>query len=150
VPNPPADKELRQVTIDKAYWPRAKDLPPDVRAAANELIQVQPPEYVGDNRFFVHCTEWLEDAGDYLQYKLFMWRADRRLVLRAKGRPDVPCEVSMNFYTHRSKNLCELEVVIPSADYAKMASGVAYTLHPANSKMEYQWRVRDGLTLTRE
>jgi RNA polymerase sigma factor (sigma-70 family) len=152
-PNPPADRELRRVTIDRAYWPHAKDAPAEVRAMVNKMaraeMQVGLPARVGDNRFFVHCTEWLEDAGDYLQYKLFMWGADRRLVLRAKGRPDVPCEVSMNFYTHRSKSLCELEVVIPAAEYARMAAGVAYTLHPVNGNKGYEWRVREGLTLTR-
>jgi hypothetical protein len=146
VPNPPAEKDLRRVTIDKVYWPHAKDAPAEVRAMVNRMDGLAGPTA---HRFFVHCVEWLEDAGDYLQYKLFMWRADRRLVLRAKGRPDVACEVSMNFYTHRSRKLCELEVVIPSAEYARMAAGVAYTLHPLNGKDGYPWRVREGLTLTR-
>jgi hypothetical protein len=149
IPNPPGDKELTRVTIDKAYWPHSKDSPPEVRAMVNQADAAAGPIGAPD-RFFIHCSEWLEDAGDYLQYKLFMWRADRRLVLRAKGRLDVSCEVSMNFYTHHSRNLCELEVVIPWREYAKMARGVAYTLHPANGKKGYEWRVRDGLTLTRE
>jgi hypothetical protein len=147
VRNPPADKELKRVTIDKAYWPEAKDAPPEVTAMVNAADST--PAGPTAHRFFVHCAEWLEDAGDYLQYKLFMWRADRRLVLRAKGHPDLSCEVSMNFYTHHSRNLCELEVVIPSADYVKMASGVAYTLHPVNSKKGYEWLVKEGLTIGR-
>jgi hypothetical protein len=104
----------------------------------------------GSGRFFVHCEEWLENAGDYLQYKLFMLRADTTFVLRAKGQPDVTCQLSKNFYTDRFRNLCELEVAIPAAEYAKMASGVAYTLHPANAKEGYEWRVRDSVTVTRE
>jgi hypothetical protein len=143
VPNPPADKELRQVTIGKAYWPESDGTPKEIR----ELGWGKQP---GSGRFFVHCEEWLENAGDYLQYKLFMRRADTSFVLRAEGQPDVPCQVSMNFYTHRSRNLCELEVVIPAADFARMARGVAYTLHPANEKKNYQWKVRDGVKLTRD
>ncbi len=152
VPNLPADKELKRVTIDRTYWAEAKDAPPEVRAMAR---QQQGGDDHGvfrsrEGRFYVHCVEWLENAGDYLKYKLFMQRADRRFVLRAKGQPDVPCHISMNFYTHPSRKLCELELVIPAADYAKMASRVAYTLHPANDKNGYEWKVGDGMKLTRE
>src|SRR5262249_20286005 len=73
VPNP----ELKQVTIGKAYWPEAKDAPQEIR----ELKWGKPPE---SGRFFVHGEEWLEDAGDYLQYKHFMQRSDRRLLLPAQ------------------------------------------------------------------
>jgi hypothetical protein len=153
VPNPPADHELKQVTIDKAYWPDAKDAPDEVRKMANLALGDNMELHLqlgGDRRFYIHCREWLDNAGDYLQYKLFMRRADRRLVLRAKGQPDVACQISMNFYTNHSENLCELEVVIPAAEYARMAKSVAYTLHPLNGKQGFEWRVREGLTLTRE
>jgi hypothetical protein len=143
VPNPPAAREHRQVTIGKAYWPESKVAPAEIR----ELKWGKEP---GSGRFFIHCNEWLEDSGDYLQYKLFMLRADRRLVLRAKGQPDVSCRISMNFYTRRSRQLCELEVVIPPADYAQMTRGVAYGLQPLNAKKGYEWRVGDGLTVVRE
>jgi hypothetical protein len=142
VPNPPSDKEHKLVTIDKVYWAEAKDAPAEVR-------QMPSGAEPGGGRFFIHCAEWLENAGDYLQYKLFMRRADTSFVLRAKGQPDVSCQISMNFYTDRSRNLCELELVIPAAAYGKMASGVAYSLHPVNGKKGYEWTVRDGLTLTR-
>jgi hypothetical protein len=143
VPNPPAEPELKQVTIAKAYWPESKDAPAEIR----ELRWGKEP---GSGRFFVHCEEWLPDAGDHLQYKLFMRRADRNFVLRAKGRPDVPCQVSMNFYTNRSRNLCEVEVVIPPAEYARMASGLAYSLHPVNGRQGYEWKVREEVRLTRQ
>ncbi len=143
VANPPADKEHKRVTIDKAYWQEARDAPAEIR----ELRWSKEP---GSGRFFVHCEEWLENAGDYLQYKLFMRRSDRRFVLRAKGQPDVSCQMSMNFVAGGPRKLRELEVIIPAADYPKMAKGAAYTLHPANGKRGYEWKVRDGLTVTRE
>jgi RNA polymerase sigma factor (sigma-70 family) len=156
VPNPPAEQELKQVTIDKAYWPDAKDAPDEIRkihrdmlADGNDPAAALIVQAMAGQRFYIHCREWLENAGDYLQYKLFMRRADTNFVLRAKGQPDVPCQISMNFYTHRSRNLCELEVAIAAAESAKMASGVAYSLHPQNGKKGYEWKVRDGLTLTR-
>ncbi len=143
VPNPPADKEHKQITIVKAYWPEAKDSPAEIR----ELKWSKPP---GSGRFFVHCEEWLDNAGGYLQYKLFMLRSDRSFVLRAKDQPDVSCELSMNFFTLNSRNLRELEVIIPAADYAKMTKSVAYTLHPVNGKTGHEWKVRNGLSVTRE
>ena len=143
LPNPPADdKEHKRVTISKAYLQDSKDAPAEIRALKWSLDP-------GAGRFFVHCDEWLENAGDYLQYKLFMRRADRNFVLKAKGQRDVACQISMNFYTYHSENLCELEVIIPPAEYAKMARDVEYTLHPVNAVKEFVWKVRDGVTVTR-
>jgi hypothetical protein len=142
VPNPPAAKEHKRVTITRAYWPESKGAPAEVR----ELHWSKP---AGSGRFFVHCQEWFEGAGEYLQYKLFLLRADPGLVLRAKGRPEVACRISKNFYTYASRKLCELEVIIPPAEYAKMAEGVEYTLQPANGKQEYRWEVGQGVMLTR-
>jgi hypothetical protein len=139
VPNP----GLTRVTIAKAYWPEAKDAPKVIR----ELRWGKPK---GSGRFFVHGEQWLEDAGGYVQYKLFMKRGDRNFVLRAKSQPDVSCQITMNSYTDPSRDLRELEVVIPAAEYAKMAKGLPYTLHPVNGTKGHEWTVRDGVTLTRE
>jgi hypothetical protein len=143
VPNPPADKELKQVTIAKAYWPEAEAAPAEIR-------QLRWSKEPGSGRFFVHCEEWLQDAGDYLQYKRFMRHSDRNFVLKAERRPDVPCRVSMNFVTQLSRNLCELEVAIAAAEFAKMAKGVDYTVHPANGTKGYAWKVREGVKLMRD
>ncbi|HJZ92016.1 MAG TPA: sigma-70 family RNA polymerase sigma factor [Gemmataceae bacterium] len=143
LPNPPADdKEHRRVTISKAYQQDSKDAPAEIRALRWSVEQ-------GAGRFFVHCDEWLENAGDYLQYKLFMRRADRNFALKAKGQRDVACQISMNFYSYRGQKLCELEVIIPPAEYARMAKDVEYTLHPVNGIKGYEWKVRDGVTVTR-
>jgi hypothetical protein len=147
VSNPSADAELKEVTISKAYWADSPDAPEMVRGSgAGTGLGFDD----GSHRFFIHCDEWLENAGDYLQYKLFMRRADRKFVLRAKDHPDMACEVSMNFYTHRSKGVCELEVVIPSAEYSKIAFGVEYALMPVNEREGYRWKVLDGVPLKRE
>ena len=31
-----------------------------------------------------------------------------------------------------------------------MAKGIAYTLEPVNSKKDYRWQVRDGVTISRD
>jgi hypothetical protein len=143
LPNPPADKEHRELTIAKAYWPESGAAPPAIR-------DLRWGKETGSGRFFVHCEEWLENAGDYLQYKLFMRRADPTFVLRASGQPDVACRISMNLVTDSTKDLRELEVIVPPAEYGRMARGVPYTLHPANGKKGYAWKVRKGVSLTRE
>jgi hypothetical protein len=79
VPNPPADQEHKLVTIDKAYWPDAKDAPAEIRQieerrlreielARNENLALWP-NLEPDRRFYVHCREWLGNAGEYLQVK---------------------------------------------------------------------------------
>ena len=107
------------------------------------------PAGLGDNQLMIHCDEWFPDR-DHLQYKVFMYRADPELVFRAKGRPDVKARVEMGFITNPSTGLREILVTIPSAEYAKMAKGTPYTLHPVNGKAGYAWKVKDGLTFTRE
>jgi len=61
LPNPPA-KEHKCLTLTKVYWPDAKDSPEAVR----NFRSGSPPE---SGRLFVHVEEWLDNAGDYLQYK---------------------------------------------------------------------------------
>ncbi len=142
VPNPPvAAYEHTQVTLEKAYWPDSKDAPTMIR----DLRSGTQP---GGACFFVHCREWLENARH--QYRLFMSRADRNFILRAKGQPDVLCHLSMSSVTSRSRSIRELEMVIPPAEYAKMAKGVAYALQPVNAVKDYAWKVRDGLAITRQ
>jgi hypothetical protein len=143
VPNPPAENEHTRVTIDRVYWPHRRDALPEVRQAPSGAQK-------GGAAFYVHCKEWLENAGDWLQYKLFMRRADVKFALRAKDQPDVACGISMSFIAGGSQKLRELEVVIPPAEYAKMKQGVAYTLHPVNGRPGYEWRVDDGVTVQRQ
>ena len=56
----------------------------------------------------------------------------------------------MSFTTSSTENLCEMELVVPAEEYSKMAKGVAYTLQPINAVKEYLWKVRDGLSLSRQ
>jgi hypothetical protein len=143
LPNPPAGNEHKQITIDKAYWRDAKDAP-------QEIKELNWSREAGAGYFFIHCQEWLDDAGDYLQYKLFMRRADKDLVLRAKGQPEVPCRISTNSVAGGPQKLRELEVIIPPAALAKMAQSVPYALEPMNSSKAYTWKVGQDVALVRE
>ena len=141
IPNPPADFELHLVTITKAYRLDSPEAPAEVQKARRNVVP--------DGSFYIHCLEWLEDAGGWSQYKLFMQRADLTFLLRAEGHPDVSCRISGNSYSGRSPDLCELELVVPPDEYAKMVPDLAYTIHPVNGKEGYRWQVSDGVTITR-
>jgi hypothetical protein len=144
VANPPADKEHRHLTIGKVYWHDSKETPAVVRAT--------PPRDVpaGAGRLFLHGEEWFADAGDYLQYRLFLGRADPNFLLRAPGQPEVKGRLSSWYITQASQDVREMELIVPATEYARMAKGVAYTLHPVNAGTEYRWKVKDGLTIIRQ
>jgi hypothetical protein len=142
VSNPPVETfDHKQITIDSAYWPESKGAPQMVR-------DIQSAAQPGGRCFWIHCREWLENAGGYLQYQRFMSRADKNFILQAKGRQDVRCRLSLSDVAGGAEKLRELEVVISPAEYAKMVEGMAYTLHPVNAAKGYLWKVRDGLTIT--
>jgi hypothetical protein len=141
VPNPPAT-EHKRLRVDRLYWADAADAPESVRASRTGAKS-------GSGRLFAHVEEWFDDAGDYLQYKPFLKKADGNFVLRAKGKPDVPCRVSGSFITSGSEKLRDFEIVIPPEEFAKMARGVAYTLHPSAADKEYAWAVKPELRITR-
>jgi hypothetical protein len=142
VPNPPA-AEHKRLTVGKAYWLGSKETPAIVRDSTSA-----PQD--GSGRLYVRGEEWLADAGDYLQYKAFLWRADTEFVLKAKGQPDVKARVTGNFITYISEKVRDMEVVVAADEMKKMEKGVAYTLHPVNGKKGYEWKVGDGVTVTRE
>jgi hypothetical protein len=143
VPNPPS-KEHKHITITRIYWAEAPDTPELLRRSAAGHSARD-----GAVRLFIHGDEWWDNAGDYLQYRVFLQRVDRHLVFRAKGHPDVKGEVMQSFFTNASAKQREIEVAIPPAEYARMVKGVAYTLHPVNGVAGYAWKVKEGLTVTR-
>jgi Transglutaminase-like superfamily len=143
VQNPPA-KEHKQITITHAYWADAADTPDDLRQSAARHTAAD-----GSPRFFIHGDEWWDDAGDYLQYKVFMQQVDRQFVLRAKDQPEVKATVTMSFFTNASTKLREMEVAIPKEEYAKMVKGVTYSLNPVNGVKGYEWRVKEDVRLSK-
>jgi hypothetical protein len=143
VPNPPV-REHHHITITRAYWTDAPDAPEDVRQWA-----AQHRASDGRARLYIHGDEWWDDAGDYLQYRVFLDKVDKHLVLRAPGRPDVRASVTGSFFTSASSKLRDMEVAIPPEEYGKMVRDVPYTIHPVNGVPGYRWRVKDGVTITR-
>jgi hypothetical protein len=143
VENPPPDtKDHKVITISKAYWLESKDAPEMIRQKA-----ARPKD--GEAHLYVHGEEWFPDQ-DHLQYRKFISRTDKSFVLRAEGHPDIKAEMQLSFWTHAPIDLRDILIVIRKEEFAKMAQGVAYTLHPANSVAEYKWKMKEGLTITRD
>jgi hypothetical protein len=141
VPNPSV-QEHKAITITRAYWLESKETPEVIRTGAR-----RPKE--GEGHLYLHADEWFADRGK-MQYVAFLKQVDRNFVFRAKGQPDVRGHVQHSFWSDGSVNLREILLVVPKGEYARMAKGVAYTIHPVNATAGHQWKVKDGLTITRE
>jgi hypothetical protein len=139
--NAPAEEHMT-ITITKAYWLESKDTPAVIRQGAR-----RPKE--GEGHLYLHADEWFADQGKE-QYLPFLKQVDRSFVFRAKGQPDVKGQVQLSFWADGRTGLREILLVVPKSEYAKMAKGVIYTVHPVNATEGYQWKVKDGLTITRE
>jgi hypothetical protein len=74
---------------------------------------------------------------------------DRAFVLRAAGQPDVKGSIVLSFFSGRADQLREIRLVMAPDEYARMVTGVAYTLHPVNAQPAYAWQVKKEVTLTR-
>jgi Transglutaminase-like superfamily len=135
-------KEHKHITIDRVYWADAKDAPAQARAMPSSA---QP----GGGRLWIHGVEWFGDVG-YVQYKEFMQRVDKNFVLSANGHPEIPCKLSMSYVTDPNADVRDMEVTIAPEGYGKMVRGVAYSLRPVNAVKDYQWRAKEGLSLTLE
>ena len=75
-------EEERKVTIGTRNC-RLAALRSFFRFVAKEVREMAEGPGPEGGRFYIHGEEWFDKAGDYLQYKLFMLRTDRRFVLRA-------------------------------------------------------------------
>jgi hypothetical protein len=141
IPNPPVE-EHKAITITKAYWLESKDTPEVIRQGAR-----RPKD--GEGHLYLHAHEWFANQ-DKMQYLTFLKQVDRNFVFRAKGQPDVKGQVQLSFWADGGTALREILLVVPKSEYARMAQGVAYTIHPVNAVAGYQWKVNDVVTITRE
>jgi hypothetical protein len=139
----PETREHRSLTISRAYW--ADD--PD----AHELIKGTKWLFRtdGSRSILIHADEWFDD-GPGPQYRPFLEAAGKDFLLKADGRPDVRARTTTSSITWHSRNLHEIEVLIPPEEYAKMALGVEYTLAPPRDVAGYQWKLKGQVTLPKK
>jgi hypothetical protein len=97
----------------------------------------------------MHGEEWFADETGS-QYRPFLESAGKEIVLRAGKHPVVHGRITTSSITWHSRDLHEIEVLIPREEYARMEPGVEYTLAPQNGETGYQWETKGKVTITRK
>jgi hypothetical protein len=141
VDNPPFP-EHTQITLDRAYWFDSPDTPRFI------LEGVTHDANDASGRVLAHGEEWFDDQ-DHRQYGAFVQEAGKTFRFRAPGRPDVTGIASGSYYAHPPEGAREFEIVIPPAEFAKMAPGVEYTITPANEAPGLAWKTKGRLAIKR-
>jgi len=139
----PELKEHRAITISRAYWANAADAPADVKSA-KWLFRND-----GAGRLFIHGDEWFDDQ-PWQQHKAFYQAAGKEFLFKADGHPDVRGRITMaSIIGPTQSGIREMEILIPTAEYAKMTAGIEYTLTPRNEVAGYEWKTKGRVTITK-
>ena len=132
-------KEIKIAHIKGLYWQGDERIPEGSR------------NLFGDrNHFIISIEEWMAGQ-DHRQLNTFQEKAVFRFLLQVSGHDDV--QITEKDF----KGTCSsgggafqgFVVGLPSAELAKLASGVAYTLVPVEQREEYAWQVNVGVQLVR-
>jgi hypothetical protein len=122
-------EDLTNLTIVKAFWyadrPPGHDMTALDDASGHVFVQVK-------------------ETGDLADYKPFYDVVDKEFVLHAEGQPDVPVRAERGYW---GSGVFYLRIE-PEA-LGTMAEGAAYALVPRNGVAECQWKIADGVALTR-
>jgi len=142
IDNPEAH-EHRALTITKAYW--ADD--PDAHATIKESKWLFHTD--GSRSILVHGEEWFADLSGP-QYRPFLEAAGKDFLFHADNHPDIRGRITTSSITWHSRDLHEIEILIPAAEYARMQPGALYTLTPAKDVAGYQWKTTGRVTITKK
>jgi hypothetical protein len=130
---------LREATISRLYW---YDDPQRDPALSTNL---GAPD--GAGFFFAHIDAGASDAAnDWME---FFREADKRFVLRAEGREEIPARALIKYWVNSERDVNDFILRIEPADYARMQSGAPYTLlwMPAGDGLA--WRIAEGVAITK-
>jgi hypothetical protein len=130
------------LTISSACW--ADD--PKAHATIKESKWLF--HHDGSRSLLVHAEEWLDDESGS-QYRPFLEAAGKEFLFKADGRQDVHGRVTTSSITWHSRNLHEIEVLIPRDEFAKLAPGVEYALTPPDDVAGYAWKTKGRVTITK-
>jgi hypothetical protein len=131
-------REHKQITLSSIYWYNAADAP--------EIATRSIDSDDGQGHLLAHADEWF-DEDDYHQYRRFLERVDRSILLKAPGHPTIKATVIGS--VTQPGGVHEFNLLINKANYAHMAGRVSYSIEAVNAKPDYKWRLSSGLTITR-
>ncbi len=131
--SPEQMSDLSYLTINKAYWFHSKERP--------TWISEDEVEQGKDGHILIHIEEWPDDM---LQtYERFYYAVDKTFMLKAEGHQDVEAEAERGCWNQ------EFYLRISQEEYEKMVRNIPYTLQPVNQVPQYQWKVKQGVTITK-
>ena len=139
----PEVREHRALTISRAYW--ADD--PEAHDTIKETKWLSHSD--GSRSLLLHGEEWLDDESGP-QYRPFLEAAGKEFLFKADGHPDVHGRITTSSITWHSRNLHEIELLIPREEYARMEPGVEYTLAPPNDVAGYEWKTKGKVAIMRK
>jgi len=126
----------KTLTVSRAYWY-------DDPAKAAKVVTKQKLD-PATGQMLIHLDELLPGSS---HYRRFVEHAPPDLVLRAKGKPDVPARVVPRIWC--DGEIRELALEIAPTAFATMARGARYELIAPPEKNGYRWRIAEGVGITR-
>ncbi|MCI0588259.1 MAG: transglutaminase domain-containing protein [Planctomycetes bacterium] len=126
-PKPKAD-----VTIARAVWSDAAEIPEEIRKA-----------FSGDRPVLLCRVAEKKDAAEL---KEFTSRADLRFFLEAEGQPTLKVGADVGSVTSGA-DLAWVVVRLGPADWEGLAADVGYRLRPQNARPGSRWAVADGVVV---
>jgi hypothetical protein len=132
-------KEIKVAHINGLYWQGDEKIPEGVRGL-----------FGNKDHFLISIEEWMAGQ-DHRQLNAFQEKAVFRFLLQTPGHDDIQItEKHFQGTCSSGRGVFQGFVVgLPSAELAKLASGVAYTLVPVDQRQEYAWQVKSGVQLVR-
>ena len=73
--------------------------------------------------------------------------AGKEFLFQADGHPDVRGKITTGSIVGHTDH--ELIIAIPPEEYARMDSGVEYTLTPRNEVPGYEWKIKGRVTIAK-
>jgi hypothetical protein len=136
----PEEEELRQLTIERAYWYDSPQRPAGVSMSLDDRTTA--------GHVLVHVREGRAEEGKS-QYQDFYDRVAKDFVLRAGGHDDVPLHATRGYFVNPERGIQEFYLRIEPAPLERMARDLPYTLIASNNDSGMRWVVAEGVTLTR-
>jgi hypothetical protein len=131
---------LREATIGRIYWYD------DPRRDPKLTTGLGKPD--GAGFFFAH----IEGGGKSTPGRAWMefWRAaDKRFVLRARGREDIPAQGIQKYWIDGDRGINDFILRIEPADFARMEPLVEYELVWNGQDQALRWNVAKGASIAR-
>jgi hypothetical protein len=80
----------------------------------------------------------------------FFREADKRFVLRAEGRDDIPARALIKYWVNSERGLNDFILRIEPGDYARMQAGAPYALLWTPAGDGLAWKIAEDVSLTKK